>query len=350
MSTDAPHADVARRIRVLVVDDSPVQRGWLISLGGNDQSLEVVGWAADGHSAIREAARLRPDVITMDLGMPGMDGLEATRHIMHHTPTPIVLVTARATGTDRHLIAEALKAGVLAIEVKSPDAEGVRELLETIKGMSRVLVVRRSSPGDNRRPAAIQTVHRPVDVIVIGASTGGPQALHEILTVVPATFSVPIVIVQHLAAGFTQNLVDWLAGACALPVSLAQHGRHLSGGGVHVAPTGHDITIAERTLWLTPGPTKRMHCPSINVLFQSVAVDYRGVAIGVLLTGMGDDGAAGLAQLKQAGAITIAQDEASSIVFGMPKAAANLGVVDHVLPPARVAELLSALVGRERRS
>jgi two-component system chemotaxis response regulator CheB len=269
---------------------------------------------------------------------------------MHQTPTPIVLVTARATGADRHLIAEALRAGVLAIEVKSPDPDGARELLETIKGMSRVLVVRRSSPEEHRPPAAPQPVGRPVDVIVIGASTGGPQALHEILSVLPATFPVPIVIVQHLVAGFTQNLVDWLASACALPVSLAQHGRHLSGGGVHVAPTGHDITIAERTLCLRPGPTERIHCPSINMLFQSVAVDYRASAVGVLLTGMGNDGATGLAELKRAGATTIAQDEASSIVYGMPRAAADLGVVDHVLPPRGVAQLLSVLVGRERQS
>jgi two-component system chemotaxis response regulator CheB len=325
-----------------------VQRSWLISLVANDRSLEVVGWAKDGHSAIREAARLRPDVITMDLGMPGMDGLEATRHIMHQTPTPIVLVTARATGSDRHLIADALKAGVLAIEVKSPDAEAGRELLETIKGMSRVLVVRRSSPGDHRLQAPAPLTGRSVEVVVIGASTGGPQALHEILTTLPASFPAPIVIVQHLAAGFTQNLVDWLTSAGPLPVSLAQHGCRLAAGKVHVAPTGQDVTIAQRTLCLTPGPTTRTHCPSINVLFESVAVDYRAAAVGVLLTGMGDDGAAGLAELKHAGAITIAQDEASSIVFGMPRAAANLGVVDHVLPPAHIAQLLSVLVRRGR--
>jgi two-component system chemotaxis response regulator CheB len=331
-------------IRVLVVDDSPLQRDWLTALLESDPQLEVAGWAAEGGAAVRAAAHLRPDVIAMDLRSPGMDGLETTRRIMRETPTPIVLVTAPVSAEDQRFMADALRAGVLAIEVRPADRVGARELLETIKGMSRVKVLRRTALGPVG--AARWVGHRPrqsPELIAIGASTGGPQALKEVLGPLPATCPLPIVVVQHMSDGFAPNLVDWLRLECALPIHLARHGQPAQGPGVFIAPTGEHLTVSKRRLQLTGEAQIGGHRPSVTALFRSVAQEYGPAAVGVLLTGMGEDGAVGLAELKRAGGITVVQDEASCIVFGMPAAAVNLGAVDHILPPADIAGLLDRL-------
>lgn len=367
-----PSAAAGRPIRVLVVDDSAVQRTALIALLDSEPDLEVTGWAADGAEAVQAVARLHPDVVTMDLRMPRMDGVEAARRIMQETPTPIVMVTASAAGDDARTAFEALQAGVLTI-VRKPEAMGPRpgtndrqmtreerDLLRTVRSMAQVRVVRRWTPERRRTappapltgasplpPAAAGPAPaHPPQVVVVGASTGGPQALGAMLPLLPATFPLPVLIVQHIAAGFAAGLVAWLSTLCALPVQLAAPGQRADRPGIVIAPTGQHLVVRGHTLLLTDEPPVAGHRPSATILFQSVAREYRAAAVGVLLSGMGDDGAAGLRDLKRAGAATVAQDEASSVVFGMPAAAIKLGIVDHVLPAAEIAPLLVLMAAR----
>ncbi len=363
----------APRLRVLVVDDSDLQRMLLANLLMTDPGIEVVGQAKDGPEAIRLTASLHPDVITIDLRMPEMDGLAATRRIMQETPTPVVLVSAGISPEDRQLVGEALAAGVLAVVAKpvpgSRGAQATAELITTVKRMAGVRVIRRRSlergntgqlsppPGRANTgqlgplpepPAAAAQGPRPA-IVAIGSSTGGPQALQTILTRLPATFQPPIVIVQHIAAGFASSIVDWLGPQCALPLQLATAGMRLDRPGIYLAPTGQHLVVQGHILILNDAPPVRGHRPSATNLFRSVATSYGSRAIGVLLTGMGDDGAAGLAEMKRLGATTIAQDEASSVVFGMPAAAITLGVVDHIVAPAQIPALLQRLAAVEVR-
>jgi two-component system, chemotaxis family, protein-glutamate methylesterase/glutaminase len=363
--------DPGRPLRVLVVDDSETQRTILAALLDADPGLTVVGRAVDGLEAIRHAAALRPDVITIDLRMPGLDGIEATRRIMQETPTPVVMIAAGVSPEDRRLAGAALEAGVLAIVPKpDPGPRGERaaaELVETVKRMAQVRVIRRWSPersatGQLRPPSgqyvtgqlgapspAPVPLARAPELVAIGASTGGPQALQAILTRLPATFTLPVLVVQHIAEGFAASIVDWLAPQCNLPFQIAQAGMCLDQPGIYLAPTGHHLVVQGNRLGLSDEPAVRGHRPSATILFRSVAVSYGARAIGILLTGMGDEGAAGLADLKRAGAITIAQDEASSVVFGMPAAAIALGVVDHILPPQQIPPLLVRLAAGPAR-
>jgi two-component system, chemotaxis family, protein-glutamate methylesterase/glutaminase len=361
MTPDANGRPAPRRTRVLVVDDSATQRAILVALLGGDPGLEVAGWAANGEEAVRAAARLKPDVITMDLRMPVMDGLEATRRIMHATPIPIVMVTSSASDDDRKMAFAALDAGVLAFVSKPTPATAGRlsadELVRTVKSMAEVKVIRRWSPERLQRggvaaagvPVAAPALGRPAAIVAIGASTGGPQALHEILTRLPATFPLPVLVVQHIAEGFAPGLIDWLRPLCALPIQLATPGAVLDHPGIHVSPTGRHLVVRGRTVALSAEEPVSGHRPSATVLFRAVAEQHAAAAIGVLLSGMGDDGAAGLRDLKRAGGLTIAQDEASSVVFGMPAVAISMGIVDHVLPPSAIAGLLVQLAARAAR-
>lgn len=343
----------ASRLRVLVVDDSPVQRQILSGLLSADPAIEVVGWASTGVEAVRAVARLRPDVVTLDDRMPVMSGLDAAREIMRETPTPIVMVSAASGDDARRLADDALAAGVLAVQGKralsSAEPRAVTELVRLIKSMAEVRVVRR-----RRDPApapvlpgspALSTSSGTPEIIAIGASTGGPQTVREILTYLPADFPLPIVLVQHTTAGTSSTLVDWLGGAATVPVHVASDGRCLKKPGMYVAPTGRHMVVRGRRLGLEEGPPVSLHCPSATTLFKSVAAAYGPRAVGILLTGMGDDGALGLAELKSAGALTIAQDESSSIVFGMPAEAIRLGAATHVLPPRKIASVLLEQVG-----
>lgn len=389
-------------IRVLVVDDSATQRAALIALLEADLGISVVGWAADGAEAVRATARLRPDVIAMDLRMPVMDGVEATRRIMQETPTPIVMVTASSARDDAMVVFDAMKAGVLAIVAKptvtfegpgesapASPASAAGNLTRTLKAMSQVKVIRRWSaerlasyqastalpstpsashsqssspsptfaarsatpapPAARTTPAAPTTPASPPrlavrpEIVAIGASTGGPQALAIVLPALPADFRLPVLVVQHIAPGFEPALVDWLGTLCALPVRLAEDGMSLSGPGIFIAHSGTHLLVRGRRLSLSDSAPVGGHRPSVTALFQSVAREYRATAVGVLLSGMGDDGAAGLRDLRRAGALTVAQDEATSVVFGMPAVAIAMGVADHVLPPAQIGTLLASL-------
>jgi len=339
-----------RRVRVLVVDDSSVQRQLLCRMLAQDPEIEVVGSAANGAEALRAVARLTPDIVTLDDRMPVMGGLEAARHIMRDTPTPIVMISSATGAEARTLEDAALLAGVLAVQDKraltAAHSSGLNELIRLIKGMAAVRLVRR-----RRTPA---TTHERLasnasegsnipEVVAIGASTGGPQVVRDIIARLPASYPLPVLVVQHTTAGSADNLADWLQIGTRLPVRVARDGATLGPAGVYIAPTERHLVVVGRYLAVRDGPPVSLHRPSATVLFRSVAASFGARAIGILLTGMGDDGAAGLMDMKQAGGLTIAQDETTCVVFGMPAEAIRLGAADHVLPPNQIVALLVGL-------
>jgi two-component system chemotaxis response regulator CheB len=341
-------------IRVLVVDDSSTQRAMLIHLLQQDPDIDVAGWAATGVEALRAVERLQPDVITLDDRMPGMSGLDTARRVMHEWPTPIVMVSAAAA----QVTDAAIAAGVVAVHDKralaGTDPSAPNALIRAIKSMASVRVVRQrreastslSNSGAPILPTSAQLRTGTPEIVAIGASTGGPQVVREILSRLPASFPLPIVVVQHTTAGYSKNLVDWLDASSPLRVKVAEDGEPLGKSAVYVAPTQQHLVVRGRHLALLDAAPVSLHRPSVTVLFKSVAAAYGARGIGVLLTGMGDDGAAGLADMRCTGATTIAQDEQTSVVFGMPAEAIRLGAVEHVLPPTRIPGLLMSLTTR----
>jgi len=243
---------------------------------------------------------------------------------------------------------------VLAVQGKralsSAEPSAVAELVRLIKGMASVRVVRRRREAVVGEPGypipALMPLRMRPELVAIGASTGGPQALRDLLAALPPNFPLPILVVQHTTLGYANTLVDWLMAGSCVPVRVAEHGQTLDRGGVFVAPTGRHLVVTGRRIELLDGPPVSLHCPSVTMLFKSVAEAYGPRSAGVLLTGMGDDGAAGLFDMKRAGALTIAQDECSSVVFGMPAEAIRLGAADHVLPPDRIAAVLLEQLAR----
>jgi two-component system, chemotaxis family, protein-glutamate methylesterase/glutaminase len=354
-------------LRVLVTEDSVVARALLTSIINRDPGLEVVGEARDGEQAVELTAKLKPDVITMDVHMPKMDGLEATRRIMSETPTPIVVISA-IDPKDVRLSFEALDSGALAVLAKptgptAPDfSQRAGEIVSTVKTMAGVRVVRRrprlmsagtAAPGASApaaaapvRPVAAASrpsARRKIDIVAIGSSTGGPDALGKIVSALPGDAPVPIVIVQHITVGFHQGLVDWLNNVTTLNVRLGGDGEALAPGDVVIAPGEHQMAVAPGgRLKLTDEEPVRGHRPSATHLFHSVARAYGGSALGVILTGMGDDGADGLVAMHNAGSWVIGQDEATCVVYGMPREAALRGAVSEVLPLGDIARAIVA--------
>jgi len=336
-------------IRVLVVDDSSAVRALLEHILGAAPGLRVVGSAADGEQALRLACELRPDVITMDLQMPRMDGYQAIRHIMQACPTRIVVVSGSEDRAEVDASFRAIEAGALVL-VRRPygpgnpaHAETAEALVRTVRAMAEVRVVRRWA--DPRRAAARKHGAQR-RLVAIGASTGGPTVLRDILAELPPGFPLPVVIVQHLAPGFTQGMADWLAGASGYPVELAQDGAPLLGGRAVLVPDGRQPALgAGLVCRLLPAPAEHGMCPSVSHLFRSIDPELRPATAAVLLTGMGKDGAAELKQLREHGALTIAQDRASSVVYGMPGEAVRLDAAMLVLQPSEIGKLLARLPG-----
>lgn len=341
------------KVRVLVVEDSAVTREYLAYLLGEDPALEVVGTARDGLEALAQAERLKPDLILMDVYMPRRNGYEATRQIMERVPTPIVMMTASLGGEEASMTFEALKAGALAIVGKPgglshQDRErSAGQLLATVKLMAQVKVVRRWPQRDRRASAPTPSIApgRKVRIIAIGASTGGPAALAEILRELPHDLTVPITVVQHITPGFIAGMAEWLGRETGLTVKVAEPGEGVSPGRVYLAPTGLQMGLTHTgRISLTQALGDEGFCPSASYLFRSVAEVYGPSAIGILLTGMGRDGAAGLQRLREAGGVTVAQDEESSVVFGMPGEAIRLGAAEYVLPPGQIGRTICALM------
>lgn len=342
-------------IRVLIVEDSPTLRMLLKTILESDPEIAVIGMAASGEEGVRQALALKPDLITMDVHLPGMDGFAATRRIMEERPTPIIIVSS---SVDQHEVLttfNAIQAGALEVlqkptSINHPDFAALRErLLTTVKLMAEVKVIRRyRSPMTRRSAGELPRSGRAFSLLAIGASTGGPAALNAILKELPAEFPLPVLIVQHMTTGFTAGLVAWLQLESRLRVKIAEDGEVLRRGTVYVAPDDTHLVVAGRgVVGLSKEPPVSHVRPSVTVLFESVARVYGPEAIGVLLTGMGDDGAAGLRAMRERGAATIAQDETTSAVYGMPKAAVELGAAEQVLPlPQIPAAVLALVAGR----
>lgn len=340
-------------IRVLVADDSATVKEYLVSLLGEHPALEVVGTARDGVEAVEQAERLRPDVIVMDVHMPRMNGEEATRQIMERVPTRIVMVTASSSRDETSVAFRALGAGALTVVEKpgGPDypgqAESARRLVEMVTLMAEVKVVRRWPRRERAVPPSPAPARpdRTIRVIAIGASTGGPQAVAAILAALPRDLGVPILVVQHIAPGFTAGLAEWLGQGARLAVKLAGPGEQVRPGTVYLAPEGLHLGITrDGRIRLTQKAAEDGFCPSASHLFQSVAEAYGRSAVGILLTGMGRDGANGLLTLRQAGGVTVAQDEESSVIFGMPGEAVRLGAAEYVLSPEQISGMIRSLV------
>jgi two-component system chemotaxis response regulator CheB len=340
-------------IRVLIAEDSAVTREYLVYLLEEDPLISIVGTARNGKEAVELAERLRPDVILMDVHMPLVNGYEATRRIMERWPAPIVMATASSSELETHGGFRALEAGALVLVDKPPGPDdpgrddAARELLRTLKLMAEVKVVRRWAARPQPAPVPVPPPRGvPARVVAIGASTGGPPVLAQILRTLPATLGCPVLVVQHIAAGFTAGFVDWLASVIPVPVRLARAGERAEPATVYVAAGGGHLRLGrDGRIAIDDGPARHGFRPSISHLFESVADVCGSAAVGILLTGMGRDGADGLRRLRDTGALTVAQDEASSVVFGMPAEAVRLGAAASVLPPEGIAALLCSLNG-----
>jgi two-component system, chemotaxis family, protein-glutamate methylesterase/glutaminase len=340
-------------IRVLVAEDSAVTREFLRGLLAAPP-FEVVGAVGDGVEAVALVAQLRPDVVLMDIHMPHLDGLAATRQIMESVPTPIVLMTTSFDRTNTAMSFEALRVGALTVLEKPagaghPDhSRSVQELLSAVRLMSEVKVIRRWPRAERPGPPVAPRVSHRVRIIAMGASTGGPGALADILGNL-GPIDAPVLVVQHIAHGFTEGLAQWLSGQTRLAVSVAGPGETVRGGAVYLAPSGRQMGIgADGRIRLQEAVGADGFSPSASHLFESVAASFGRAAVGVLLTGMGRDGASGLKSLRDAGAVTIAQDEATSVIFGMPREAVRCGAADYVLPPREIANLIRTLAGGTR--
>ncbi|HEX5271384.1 MAG TPA: chemotaxis-specific protein-glutamate methyltransferase CheB [Gemmataceae bacterium] len=343
-------------IRVLVVDDSPTARALLVEILRSDPEVQVIGEAKDGQEGVELTGRLRPDLVTMDVKMPRLDGLAATKEIMIASPTPIVIVTASLNAHEVDLAMQSLRVGALAVLRKPPGPdspafeEAARKLLATVKAMAHVKVVRhwRQAGPAPRSADPLPPPPRPgprAPLVAVATSTGGPAALHRLLSRLPGDFPAPVLAVQHNAPGFMHGLVAWLGGGCDLTVKVAEQGEALRPGTVYLAPDDRHLGVAPAgTVLLSPAPPVGGFRPSGTFLFESAARARGSSVVALILTGMGDDGVEGLRAVRQAGGHIIAQDEATSVVWGMPGAAVAAGLADSVLPldaiPLRLAEMV----------
>ncbi len=341
---------------MLIVDDSLVAREMLAQILATDSSIEVVGMARDGQEAVDAVAQLKPDLITMDIHMPKMDGLKATEQIMAYHPTPILVVSSSVYGEGMGRAFDALQIGALEV-IKKPeprdwaDLERIgRDVIRKVKVLSRVRVIthiagRRRPVVEPSMPSTAQVLRPGTrSIVAIGSSTGGPSALLNVLGRLPKDFPVPIVIAQHIADGFVPGLVSWLDSGCAISVAEAVDGEVAVAGCAYLAPTGRNLEMDGYTMRFAEPQAGQLYIPSADTLFISVARSFSRSAVGVILTGMGADGAEGLKCLHNTGAATIGQDEATSTVYGMPKAAADLGAVDTVLGVNDIAGKIQHLV------
>ncbi len=354
------------KIRVLVVEDSVTVRSYLCEILAADSGIEVVGEAGDGKRAIELCRQLRPDVITMDMMLPLMSGLGATEYIMAHTPTPILVVSSSVNRGELFKTYEALAAGALDVLEKpngdESDASWEGKFVATVKLVSRIRVITHlrgrlhAGSRDPDRPPdmAIGEVapRRACQVVALGASTGGPGAIVEVLRSLPPDFAVPIVLVLHINEPFGAAFADWLDGQSSLRAAYAREGESVAAasGRVAMAPSGHHLTVREGRFHLTLDAERHSCRPSVDVLFESVARDCGATSAACLLTGMGRDGAAGLLEIRQAGGFTIAQDEKTSVVYGMPREAVLLGAAERVLPLDEIGPALRVLTRSNRQA
>ncbi|MBF0204568.1 MAG: chemotaxis protein CheB, partial [Desulfamplus sp.] len=367
-----------RKINVLIVDDSVVSRALLTHILESDKEIEesdidinIMGTAVSGEDALKFLQTHKPDIILMDVCMPGMTGFETTRRIMEQTPLPIIIVTSIPDIKSSRNTFKMMEAGALAIMAKPPgpghpdyplEAKAIRE---TVRVMSEVKVIKRWAKTTNNKEihnssdktksnsqtlqsTPKKTPNNPKNmrskIVVIGVSTGGPPVLKTILSMLPINFLLPVVIVQHIAPGFLDGMVSWLSQTSTLPIHIPNHGETVLPGHVYFAPDKFNMEITEqRIIMLNKDNHKWNCCPSVSCLFMSVLKNFGSSAVGVILTGMGEDGAAELLSMKHAGSITITQNQSSCVVFGMPGKAVSLGAATYILPPDEIAQKLIEL-------
>lgn len=345
------------KLRVLVVDDSAFMRSAIARLLESDSRFEVVGQAKDGQDAVRLAAELRPDVMTMDFNMPGLDGVAATRAIMKSAPVPIVMLSAHtvegAEATLGSLSAGAVDFvtkpdGEVSVNLSRVKEELIAKLLTSVRsnlrGWAPAAALPDSQPSSRRARLLARSLPSGRKVIGVGASTGGPAALVRLMPRLAIDHDVTVIVVQHLPAGYTKALARQLSEVTSYPVTEAEAGERMETGRAYVAPGDFHLRISAGRFELDQSAPEHGVRPAVDPLFQSIGRQYGARGVGVLLTGMGRDGALGLAAIKAAGGVTLAQDEATSVVYGMPRAAVQMGVVDSVAPLERIATLVNRLL------
>ncbi|MDH3719176.1 MAG: chemotaxis-specific protein-glutamate methyltransferase CheB [Planctomycetota bacterium] len=352
------------QVRVMLVDDSPLVLTILRRILGRSPEVKIVGTAAHGREALQRMPELDPQVVCTDLQMPIMDGLQLTQEIMATDPRPILVVSSVVGEENPENVFDLLQAGALDVFPKphsgnEADYDVIADqLVRKIRILSGVHVIRKrprkvfhgASPGADRPPVRTAAADGDIRMIVIGASTGGPQAFHAVLSALPADFPIPIVGIQHIGAGFLGGFVKWLVSGCRLSVKVAERHETLQAGTVYFAPEGqHLVFDTNGRIEFDDEADFEGHRPSVTVTMRSAARQFSTAAFGVLLTGMGRDGADGLQEIARAGGSTLVQDQQSCVVFGMPKRAIELGAAQHVLPLEKISLKLKQLCAGQFR-
>ena len=352
-------------IRVLIADDSPMVRNMLADILASDPGISVAGVAGNGLQAIEQTRLLKPDIVAMDINMPVMGGLEAIEKIMSTTPVPILVITDL---DDARVAFSALSKGALDVYHKSfYDQSMAAELIAKVKLLSRVKVIRHILPKEGETgvaPRPLEQIKNSsplpsasrrkesrkalLQLVAIASSTGGPRALAQIFSEMREGFPVPIVVAQHVSDGFVNGLVEWLDSVTPIKVKFAADREPLRKNHVYFAPAGMHIMVkADARLALVAAPPEDLFHPSCNLLLASAGKAFGAQSLGVILTGMGDDGVEGLRSIRKCGGYTVAQDESTSVVFGMPKVAIDKGLIDKVCPLGEISGLLKQLAERE---
>ena len=351
--------DSKSKIQVLVVDDSAFMRTALSRMLASDPEICVAGTAASGIEALQKIVTLDPDVVTLDVQMPGLDGMETLRGIMADFPRPVIMVSS-VTVKDAETTFSALGAGAFdyvpkqlsstslnIVHIREDLISKIKAAAESRRRSKEPVVLPRKPP----RAVALSVRESPTVVpaiVALGISTGGPKALQEILPTLPTDFSVPIVVVQHMPPGFTAPFAHRLDTLCRASVCEASHGEIVRPGVIYIAPGGRQLTVdrspsSRITICLAEKQENQLHVPSVDITMQSVASAFRSQAMGVIMTGMGSDGAQGMSAIHRAGGFTVGQDEASCAVYGMPRVCAEMGVLDRVVPLSQIThEILQA--------
>lgn len=336
-------------IKVLVVDDSLIIQQIIVDILNSDKDIKVIGVVNSGESAIKFIYKNKPDIITMDIIMPGMGGFEAIKTIMETNPVPIIVISGLSNNENMNKTFEAMEAGAVSVikkplEIKGDNFEKIsKNIIKMVKLMSEIKVVKRRANYNKIKPnvsSQFKNSFRNIKLVVIGVSTGGPPVLQTIFSKLPENIKIPILVVQHIVPGFINGLIDWLSKVTRYPIHIAKQGEKVLPGHIYFAPDGFHMEIRPNNkIFLSDEDRENGLKPSVSHLFRSAANYYGKDVMGILLTGMGKDGAKELKLLKDKGALTVVQDKESSVVYGMPGEAVKLGAETYILSPEKIAEL-----------